>query len=63
MGYVAPADGVYAKAERSECIEVQGELDSHIPLKKGKLALLCLLCVYNMCLCVRERDSKYTLTE
>lgn len=62
MGYVAPADGVYAKAERSECIGVQGELDSHIPLKKGKLALLWLLCVYNMCLCVWERETASTLS-
>lgn len=46
MGYVAPADGMYPKARRSECNEVQGELDSHIALKKGKPTLLCLLYMY-----------------
>lgn len=34
MEHSAPADAVYTKAGRSESVEVQEELDSHIPLKK-----------------------------
>lgn len=52
---------VCAKAGRSEPIEVQGELDSHIPLKKRKTCtLLCVWACVCLRLCVREREQVHS---